>query len=126
MRKRAIILVAADKGLCGALNSNLFRLAAQYDPQSTVFIAAGRKAAQFLARTRRQMVAEFAYRGCAALSRRESDCGLCPRPFLKGEVDQVLVIATRFVNTLTLQPGCLEYLPVGEMSRSRGWNSKRN
>ena len=49
------------KGLCGALNSNLFRLAAQFDPQSTVFITAGRRAAQFIARTRRQLVAEFAY-----------------------------------------------------------------
>ena len=29
VRKRAVILVAADKGLCGALNSNLFRMAAQ-------------------------------------------------------------------------------------------------
>src|SRR5215831_3949755 len=36
VRKRALILVAADKGLCGALNSNLFRLASQFDPQSTV------------------------------------------------------------------------------------------
>src|SRR4051812_7583292 len=31
VRKRAIILVASDKGLCGALNSNLFRLAGRYD-----------------------------------------------------------------------------------------------
>jgi len=49
VRKRAVILVGADKGLCGALNSNLFRLAAKFDPQSTVFITAGRKAAQFIA-----------------------------------------------------------------------------
>src|SRR5262244_1048013 len=61
VRRRAVILVAADKGLCGALNSNLFRLAAQYDPQTTVFITAGRKAAQFVAATRRQLVAEVAY-----------------------------------------------------------------
>src|SRR4030095_10734409 len=33
VRKRAVILVGADKGLCGALNSNLFRLAAQFDPE---------------------------------------------------------------------------------------------
>src|SRR5262245_33925382 len=26
VRRRAILLVASDKGLCGALNSNLFRL----------------------------------------------------------------------------------------------------
>src|SRR3954470_15163768 len=51
VRTRGVVLVAADKGLCGALNSNLFRLAAQYDPRSTVFVTAGRKAAQFVAQT---------------------------------------------------------------------------
>src|SRR4051794_20522499 len=51
VRKRAVILVAADKGLCGALNTNVFRLAAQFDPQTTLFITAGRRAAQFVART---------------------------------------------------------------------------
>src|SRR5512134_2398542 len=44
VRRRAVILIAADKGLCGALNTNVFRLAAQFDPQTTVFITAGRKA----------------------------------------------------------------------------------
>src|SRR5262249_25946824 len=61
VRKRAVILIGGDKGLCGALNSNLFRMASQFDPQSTLFITAGRRAAQFVARTRRQLVAEFAY-----------------------------------------------------------------
>src|SRR6185295_6161272 len=50
IKRTAVILVAADKGLCGALNSNVFRLAAKYDPQSTAFITAGRKASQFVAR----------------------------------------------------------------------------
>jgi F-type H+-transporting ATPase subunit gamma len=35
--------------------------------------------------------------------------------FLKKEVDQVKVVATRFVNTLTQVPVCLEFLPVGEI-----------
>jgi F-type H+-transporting ATPase subunit gamma len=60
VRKRAVILVAADKGLCGALNSNVFRLANEFDSNTTVFITAGRKAAQFAAVTRKQLVAEFA------------------------------------------------------------------
>src|SRR5215471_8728621 len=51
IHKRGIILVGADKGLCGALNSNLFRLAAEFDPKTTIFITAGKKAAQFIART---------------------------------------------------------------------------
>src|SRR5213079_685646 len=58
VHRRAVILIGADKGLCGALNSNLFRLASEFDPQTTLFIAAGRRAAQFIARTRRQLIAE--------------------------------------------------------------------
>src|SRR5436190_18888530 len=48
VRRRAVIVVGGDKGLCGALNSNLFRLASQFEPQTTVFITAGRRPAQFI------------------------------------------------------------------------------
>src|SRR6516162_10207819 len=61
VRKSAVILVAADKGLCGALNANVLRLASKFDIQSTIFITAGRKAAQFVARSGRHLAAEFAY-----------------------------------------------------------------
>jgi F-type H+-transporting ATPase subunit gamma len=115
VRNRAVILIGADKGLCGALNSNVFRLAAQFDPQSTLFIAAGRKAGQFVARTQRRLVAEFAYGDSPRFPEARAIASFARDMFLKGEVDQVLVIATRFVNTLTLQPLCLEYLPIGEI-----------
>ena len=113
VRKRAVILIAGDKGLCGALNSNLFRLIGQFDTPSTVFITAGRRAAQFIARTRRQLVAEFAY-GDSPRYAEAKVIAACARDlFLKGEVDQVQVVFTRFVNTLTQQPLCLDFLPVG-------------
>ncbi len=117
VRRRAVILIGADKGLCGPLNSNLFRLASEFDPQSTVFIAAGRKAAQFLARTRRQMVAEFAYADEPRVPEARAIAALASDLFLKGEVDEVKVVATRFINTLTLQPLCLHFLPIGEFIR---------
>jgi F-type H+-transporting ATPase subunit gamma len=116
VHKRAVILIGADKGLCGSLNTNVCRLAAEFDPQTTVYIAAGRKAAQFIARSRRQLIAEFA---CADIPhfRDASAIAACAYDlFLKKEVDQVQVIATRFVNTLTLQPKCIEFLPVGEIT----------
>ena len=115
VRKTGVILVAADKGLCGALNSNVFRLASQFDPQSTVFIAAGRRAAQFCARTRRQMVAEFKYGDTPRFPEARAIAALASEMFLKGEVDQVKVIATRFVNTMTQTPLCLDLLPIGEL-----------
>jgi F-type H+-transporting ATPase subunit gamma len=115
IRRRAVILVAADKGLCGALNSNLFRLAAQFDPASTVFITAGRKAAQFVAATRRQLVAEFAYGDSPTFPEARAIAAFARDLFLKKEVDEVRVLATRFINTLTQQPVSLEFLPVGEI-----------
>ena len=115
IRKRAIVLVASDKGLCGALNSNLFRVVGQYDPHSTVFITAGRKAAQFVARTRRQLIADFPYGDTPRIAESRAIAALARDLFLKGEVDTVNVIATRFVNTLTQQAVNLEFLPIGDI-----------
>jgi F-type H+-transporting ATPase subunit gamma len=115
VRKRAIILIGTDKGLCGPLNTNLFRLAAEFDPDATVFIAAGRKAAQFVARSHRKLIAEFAYSDTPRFPEARAIAAFACDLFLKGEVDQVLVVATQFVNTLTQNSVCLEYLPVGEI-----------
>jgi F-type H+-transporting ATPase subunit gamma len=115
VRKHAIVLIGADKGLCGALNGNLFRLAAEFDTQSTVFITAGRRAAQFVARTGRQLVAEFTYADTPRIAEARAIAACARDLFLKKEVDEVRIIATRFVNTLTQHPLCLEFLPVGQI-----------
>ncbi|MFZ1008736.1 MAG: ATP synthase F1 subunit gamma [Candidatus Sulfotelmatobacter sp.] len=115
VRKRAIILIGTDKGLCGALNSNLFRLAAEFDSDSTVFITAGRRAAQFIVRTGHQLVAEFAYGDTPQFSEARAIAAFARDLFLKHEVDQVQIVATRFINTITQEPLCVEFLPVGEI-----------
>jgi F-type H+-transporting ATPase subunit gamma len=114
--KRAVILVASDKGLCGALNTNLFRVAGRFDPHSTVFITAGRRAAQFVARTRRQLAAEFTYGDTPRFPEARAIAAIARTMFLNGEVDEVRVVGTRFVNTLTQQPVNLEFLPIGEIT----------
>ena len=115
VKKRAVILIAADRGLCGALNNNLFRLAEQFDPTTTVFITAGKKAAQFVARAHRQSVAHFEYTDNPRYPDAQAIAACARDLFLKREVDQIQVLATRFINTLTQQPLCLDYLPVGEV-----------
>ena len=116
VRKRAVILIAADKGLCGSLNTNVFRVAAQFPIESTLYITAGRKAAQFVARSRRQLAAEFAYGDTPTFPEARAISSFARDLFLKGEVDQVQVVATRFVNTLTQEPVSIEYLPVGAIT----------
>jgi F-type H+-transporting ATPase subunit gamma len=115
VRKRAVILVGTDKGLCGALNSNLFRLAEQFDPAMTLFITAGKRAAQFVAGTGRQLVAEFTFSDSPPFAEARPIAAFARDLFVKGEVDQVQVVATQFINTLTQQPVVIEYLPIGEI-----------
>jgi F-type H+-transporting ATPase subunit gamma len=122
VRKQAVILIGTDQGLCGALNSNVFRLAAHFDPRSTVFITAGRKAAQFVARTQRKLVAEFTYADIPGFSEARAIAAFARDLFLKGEVDQVQVAGTHFINTLTQQASLWEFLPIGEIKEFEAQN----
>jgi F-type H+-transporting ATPase subunit gamma len=115
VRKRAVILVSTDKGLCGSLNSNLFRLAAQFDPATTLFITVGKRAAQFVARTRRLLAAEFTFTDSPRFAEARPIAAFARDLFLKAEVDEVVIVATRFINTLTQRPTVMEFLPVGEI-----------
>ena len=115
VRKRAIILVSTDRGLCGALNSNLFREAMKFNQNSTVFITAGRKAAQFIARTRRILAAEFGYKDTPQFGEARVISRFAQDLFLKGDVDAVEVLYTNFVSTLVQQPKVVPLLPIGEI-----------
>lgn len=111
-RNRAVIVVGTDKGLCGALNANLFREVARLDKATTLFLTAGRKASQFIARTRRQLVAEFSYGDNPTFSDAQAIARAAQDLFLKGEVDAVDVMFPRFVNTLTQTPTTRPLLPM--------------
>ena len=56
VKTRGILLVTTDKGLAGPLNANLFKLVSEIKSPAKYY-AIGRKGAQFLARTHRDMVA---------------------------------------------------------------------
>jgi F-type H+-transporting ATPase subunit gamma len=116
VRRRAIILVAADKGLCGALNTNVFRLAAPFDPETTLFITAGRKAAQWVTRSGRRLAAEFAYGDAPSFAEARAIANCARELFLKGDVDEVRLLATRFLNTLTQEALVVPFIPIGEIT----------
>jgi len=116
IRKHAVILVSSDKGLCGPLNSNLFRqVANEFDPATTVFMSAGRKGAQFLARTNRKLIAEFPYGDTPTFVESRTIATMARHLFLKGEVDTVHIAATQFVNTLVQRPLTFTLLPIGDV-----------
>jgi F-type H+-transporting ATPase subunit gamma len=115
VRKRAVIVVGSDKGLCGGLNSNLMREAAKFDRDATIFITAGRKASQFIARTKRQLAAEFTYKDVPLFGEARAISKFARDLFTKGEVDQVDILYTNFISTLNQKPEVIPFLPVGEI-----------
>jgi len=115
VRKRGVLIVSTDKGLCGALNTNLAREAAKSDKENTVFVTAGRKGSQFVVRTKRKLAAEFTYKDTPSVAEAHAISNTLQELFLKGEVDCVDVLFTRFVNTLTQKVDMRRLLPVGEL-----------
>ena len=119
VRKRAVILVGTDRGLCGSLNGNLFRVASQFDPATTLYITVGKRAAQFIARTHRQLVAEFTITDSPRFAEARPMAALARDLFLQGKVDEVRIVTTRFINTMTQQAAVVEFLPIGEIKGLR-------
>ena len=113
--RTCVLIVSSDKGLCGALNSNLLREAARLDKTKTVFVTAGRKAGQFVARTRRTLKADFSYKDNPQFSEARAISKFLRELFLNGEVDRVDVLFTNFVSTLVQKPELFHLLPVGEI-----------
>jgi F-type H+-transporting ATPase subunit gamma len=111
-RNELVILMSTDKGLCGALNTNLLREAAALDPATTRFVSIGRKGTQFLARLRRNMIADFPLAERPTFPQCKQISKFCIEKFLSGEVDAVSVLYPRFINTLTQSPVIYPILPI--------------
>ncbi len=117
VRKRAVILISTDKGLCGGLNTNLLREAARFDKDTTVYICAGRKGAQFIARSKRELAAEFSYKDIPAFAEARAISKFAQDLFLQGKADCVDVLYTNFVSTLVQKPEIRPLLPVGRIQK---------
>ena len=112
VKRELVIVISTDKGLCGALNTNLLREASAFDEHKTDFVSSGRKAQQHLARLRRKLTADFPLPDAPALRDTKAISKYCIDQFLSGNVDKVTVLYTKFINTLTQQPTVRTLLPI--------------
>jgi F-type H+-transporting ATPase subunit gamma len=112
VKKELVVVISTDKGLAGALNTNLLREAANFDPNKTSYVVSGRKARQFLARTRRDMMADFELKDAPAFSETKEIAKFCIEKFLSGEVDKVSVLFSHFINTVNQKPVVRTLLPI--------------
>jgi F-type H+-transporting ATPase subunit gamma len=123
VRKVGILLVTPDKGLAGALSSNVNRRAGQLALElrresgaanlPISFIAVGRKGRDFLRRTQQPMIAEFTNLGDRpGTSDMRAIAQVIKDAYLNEDVDAVYLVYPRFVSTVVQTPTVVQILPV--------------
>ena len=117
IQRVALILVTPDRGLTGALNSNVIRRASRYILNEAgvpvEVITVGKKGRDFMVRYRRNVVAEFTALGdYPTLDQVAPIAQVAVDDFVSGKVDAVFLIYTRFINTLSQRPELQQLLPV--------------
>ena len=112
VKKEIVVVFSTDKGLCGALNANLFRELSKVDKANAEFVASGKKAVQFLARTRRNLIADFELSDPPHFSEVRPIARFVSDQFTTGDIDQVRILFPRFVNTLNQEPVLRTLLPI--------------
>jgi len=111
VRTRGVILVTTDKGLAGPLNANLFKLVTEIrDPAK--YVVVGRKGAQFIARTRRDLLADFSVSDKVSFAEVKVVAEFMVKQYLEGVVDTVEILWPRFRNTLVQVPTLMPLLPL--------------
>jgi F-type H+-transporting ATPase subunit gamma len=122
-----LIVATPDRGLTGALNTNILRRASRYILEeagaAVQVIAAGKKARDYLVRTRQNVVAEFIGLGeNLTLDEVRPIADIAIDDFVEGRVDAVFVVYSRFVNTLIQRPEVMQILPVEPPPAHEGYS----
>ena len=119
VRKIDFVIITSDRGLCGAFNANVLKRAeaeiAALTPstESIGLLLFGRKGIEFFNRRRgRQVVRSHPgvprvdYSHAAAVAARVAE------RFLSGEADEIVLVHSEFVSTLTQRPRVVRLLPL--------------
>jgi F-type H+-transporting ATPase subunit gamma len=120
-----ILLITPDRGLCGALPSNINRLGAttalelqnklaeQGQRPNVSYVGVGRKGRDFLVRSQLNMLAEFTnYGDRPSMNDASAIAQVAVDAFVNGEVDVVYLVYPQFINTMTQRPAAVQLLPV--------------
>ncbi len=112
--RRLIIVLSTDKGLCGALNANLFKKVAQLGNECD-FIAVGKRAERFLARTGRSVLNAMKISDKVEFSETRRIAKFAGKLAREGKVGSIEVLYSMYVNTLRQEPTLVKLAPIDDL-----------
>jgi F-type H+-transporting ATPase subunit gamma len=126
------IVISTDRGLCGGLNTNEFKLvserirAYQKEEKGLYFAALGAKAVSFFSRFGGNvMAAESGLGDKPSLSSVIGTVRVMLDAYENGEIDKIYLVNNHFVNTMTQQPVVSQLLPLPkdeDTQRAHSWD----
>ncbi|MFN4263466.1 MAG: F0F1 ATP synthase subunit gamma [Thioalkalivibrionaceae bacterium] len=118
VKKVALIVVSSDRGLCGGLNVNVFKKAVgemrryREEGVDVELCLVGNKALGFFKRLGGKIVAEATHLGDRPrLSDLIGSIKVVLDKFRAGEIDRIVIVENKFINTMTQQPTVSQLLP---------------
>lgn len=108
-----IVLLSTDKGLVGALNTNLIRIVASHSSSgNVVYYTIGRKGRSFVARTGKDLKADFENLDTVTFRQAKQLSKLLMDAFRSGEIGEAYLVYPQFVSTLRQEPRRVKLLPI--------------
>lgn len=112
-RTTGVVLLSTDKGLVGALNTNIVRSLLSSDfPKDSVFYTIGRKGRTFIARTGKDLKADFENPDAISFRQARQLGRLLIDSYLAGEIGPTFLIYPKFVSTLRQEATKVKLLPI--------------
>lgn len=109
--KIGVILLSTDKGLVGALNTNLIRLVASM-ANNMVFYTVGRKGRSYVVRAGKDLKADFENVDVITFRQAKQLAKLITDSYQAGEIGEVYLIYPKFLSTLRQEPNRVKLLPI--------------
>ncbi len=105
--KDLIILISTSKGLCGGLNTQLFKKVTSTFTNLPAFISVGKKGENFVIRSGSQLIADFSFNSSSS-----SLAKLAIDYYLSGSYSHIYLAYNNFVNSLKQEPIIKQLLPL--------------
>jgi len=134
VKAAGLIVVTTDKGLCGGLNTNLLRVVTnklrelEKAGESIVVTAIGNKGFGFFNRIGAKVVSHLTQMGDTPhLEKLIGPIKVQLDAYTRGEIDQVFLCYTRFINTMKQEPVIEQLLPLSnermqEQTHEHSWD----
>ncbi len=110
--KPLVVIVSTDRGLCGGLNSNLYKEVLLKCPADADYVTIGAKLNPQMARTGRNLVASFSLPDGFTDENLKPIAQFIGKGFIDGTYNKVSIAYQKFINIMVQRPQIVEMLPI--------------